>query len=834
VEDTFVVGNHFKHVCVVGLLSLLFAAFSLRLEAQTIGSTATISGRVLDQSGTVVPAATVTIKNDLTDAMTTVSSDATGRFLARVPLGTYTIEVALAGFRTARSTGLQVTASGLENLDIPLTVAPVNQEVTVSEFFPLAATLAPSQSSLDAHSAESVISPAFIDNFTAPTADYGEILQMAPGTFAADTNGPGLGQYKTLFRGFADPGYTITMDGIPFGDTNDGSHHTWAFFPTQFIGQTTFDRSPGTASTIGPDNFGGSVNMMSRILNPTSNFRGTVSYGSFNTKLVDGAFDTGQFGPGGKMSMLFDVLQIRADGYLSNVFLKRNAFSAKWQYRVTPKTTITAYTSLGELRSNTPDTGAATRAQIAAHGDQYLLVTDPTQGNYYGYNYYHIPSDFDYLGVTSDLGHGWLIDTKGYSYRYYNKQFLTGAPSFSVTLPAATCTMQTPAGCNGVDKLNSYRRWGHLFAASKNVGNIGTVRVGNWSEYASSYRFQYPTDVRTWQDTTLPFFKERFGTTTLQPYAEFEWEPVKGLRFTGGTKLSYWRMALTQYADVGSLSFANTGVSGIVGNLNGAASTQHTGNYHLWQPAFDVNYKLRNNWSTYFQISRGSQVPISKVFDVTNALVSVLPNPTAALTYQIGTVYKSGRFTFDFDAFHTNFDQTYSSSTDASGNVYYYAAGTSTSKGIEAESTVMLGGGLSLYLNGTEGQALYNTTHQLYANAPGNTETTGLSFQRSAWDLGIFNKRVGNMWNSLGSNQQGIRIDPFEITNAYLNYTFKGESKFSNTKLRLSFNNLFDQHYIVGVKAGSSKSFPGPGDLLTKMAGRSVQLALTFGFSPSK
>ena len=87
------------------------------------------------------------------------------------------------------------------------------------------------------------------------------------------------------------------------------------------------------------------------------------------------------------------------------------------------------------------------------------------------------------------------------------------------------------------------------------------------------------------------------------------------------------------------------------------------------------------------------------------------------------------------------------------------------------------------------------------------------------------------MWNSLGSNQDGIRIDPWEITNAYINYTFKGESKFANTKLRLSFNNLFDQHYIVAVKAGSASSFPGPNDLLTKLAGRAVAVSMTFGLS---
>src|SRR5215468_7253031 len=257
-------------VSAISVCIFVIFACSAPLHAQTIGSLGTISGRVLDQSGIVVPGATVSIKNDLSGAVTTASSDAMGRFsVPGLPVGTYTVDVALPGFQTARSSGLLLTASGLENVDIALKVAAVNQEVTVSEFVPLAATLAPSQSSLDTHSAASVISPEYIDNFTAPTADYTEVVQMAPGTFALNTNGPGLGQYKTFFRGFADGDYTISFDGIPFEDTNSPTHHSWAFFPGQFIGQTVYDRSPGTASTVGPTNFGGSINMMSPLLRPS-------------------------------------------------------------------------------------------------------------------------------------------------------------------------------------------------------------------------------------------------------------------------------------------------------------------------------------------------------------------------------------------------------------------------------------------------------------------------------------------------------------------------------------------------------------------------------------
>jgi iron complex outermembrane receptor protein len=760
----------------------------------------------------VVPGATVSIKNDLTGVVTTASSNETGRFSASgLLVGTYTIEVAVPGFNTARSSGLQLNASGLENVDIPLTVAAVAQEVTVSEFVPLAATLAPSQSSLDAHSAESVISPAYIDNFTAPTADFGEILQMAPGTFEASYNGPGLGQYKTYFRGFKDGMYTVTFDGIPFEDTNDPTHHTWAFFPASFIGQTVFDRSPGTASTIGPTNFGGSINMMSRSLRPSPNIRVIGSYGSFNTKLAEAQADTGQFGPGGKMSMLFDVMQLRSDGYLSNNFLKRSAFSTKYQYRVTPRTTITAFTSLNELRSNTPDTTAATRTQIAKYGDRYLLVNDPTQGNYYGYNYYHIPSDFDYVGLSSTVGNGWLIDTKVYTYRYYNKQFLDK----NFAPPSATAA---------VDKLNSYRRWGNLFVAAKSL-NFGTFRTGLWSERASTYRFQYPSDPRTWADTPLPNFKERFYTTSLQPYGEFEWRPVNRLTVTPGIKFVFYRMSLTQYADNGKT----------VGSLNGAPYTQHTGDYHTWQPTFDVNYKLRSNWAVYTQVAVGSQMPPSSLFDVTGAQVAVLPNPAKTLTYQAGTVYKTGRYTLDFDAYHIGFDTTYSSFTGPDALPYYFLGGSSTTKGVEMESTVFLGAGLSFYMNGTEGAARYDQTGLFIANAPGNTETAGLSFQQRGWDLGFFNKRISNMWQDNGAKNQSVRIDPWEISNLYLNYTIKGENRFAETKFRLTVNNLFDQHSIVGVTpASTATSAPNPGDLLQKLAARSVSMSVTFGFSPGK
>jgi iron complex outermembrane receptor protein len=124
--------------------------------------------------------------------------------------------------------------------------------------------------------------------------------------------------------------------------------------------------------------------MLSHHLRPDQNVRATFSYGSFNTRLYEASYDSGRLGPGGKSSFMLDLHQMKSDGYQTFNFQRRNAFSGKYQYIAAPKTILTLFTSVVELKSNTPDTKNPTRAQVAQFGDNYLLSDDPTKGNYYG------------------------------------------------------------------------------------------------------------------------------------------------------------------------------------------------------------------------------------------------------------------------------------------------------------------------------------------------------------------------------------------------------------------------------------------------------------------
>jgi iron complex outermembrane receptor protein len=811
--------QYLSRTCAVLLLGV-FSAF-----AQQLG---TVTGVVADVTGKGIPNAVVTVRNEAGGAPRLAATDSEGRYSIKdLVEGSYFVEAAAPSFAVSRRNGVKVTTTGTVSVNMSLNVSELAQSITVEGSVSMAAELAPIQSTLEARSAKSEISPEYIQNYASPVADFSELLNNAPGTFSVNPNGVGLGDSKTFFRGFKDGQYTMQADGIPFNDTNDPTHHSWAFFPSQFIAGVDFDRSPGSAAAVGPTNYGGTVNLLSRSVALQPDIRATASYGSFNTRMLALDMDSGQFGGSDKKhSLTINIHQMLSDGYQTYNYQKRVAGFIKYQYRLNDRTTFTLFSGLVDLWTNTPNLKGPSRAQVAAFGDNYLLSGDPSEANYYGYNFYHVQTDFNYIGVNSNLGHGWKLENKAYTYRYWNKQYYNN-PSIQANgffLPGAQSITATSA----VDKLNGYRKVGDILSVSHETAR-GILRTGLWYEWAYTDRYQIPSDPRSGLDTVLSNFHEHFITTTLQPFVEYEYRVTRDISFTAGVKLAYYRMDLKQFADNGKT----------VGSLGGAPFTEHSAPYHAWNPSADLRYKIKPNWTMYAQFAEGNAIPPSSVFDSKGALVAVTPKPTAVKTYQVGSVVKFNRFTLDADAYYSHFQNPYSSFLDAAGEAFFYQTGPSNTKGVEVEGNVTLTHGLSLYLNGTAGSAKYQGGAK-YANGglwiqntPSNTEAIGMTYSTRGWSVGMFNKRVGRMFNDNGSVNQAIKIDPFNVTNLFINYTIRGDSYLRGTKIRFGINNLLDQHNIVGVSPFSSKSnAPAPGDVLTLLPARSVSLTVTFGYAP--
>jgi iron complex outermembrane receptor protein len=179
----------------------------------------------------------------------------------------------------------------------------------------------------------------------------------------------------------------------------------------------------------------------------------------------------------------------------------------------------------------------------------------------------------------------------------------------------------------------------------------------------------------------------------------------------------------------------------------------------------------------------------------------------------------------------------------------------------------VLAPGVSLYLNGTAANAYYSgklnagTQAAPYyehapsglwvAQTPSDTELEGLTYQRSGFDLGFFNKRIGYERLDNGQYHNQGTIPPFSTVNAYFNYTIRNRNIFDQTKIRLSGTNLLDAHNIQSdTFAGAPLTTTIPGTTLTDqfvttgatpingadtpslMGGRSFNVSVTFGFAP--
>ena len=127
----------FKKACVAG--SLCFAFCGQLLLAQV--TTGTISGRVTDSTGGVLPGTEVVILNEDTGVSRTVETDSAGRYSGpSLSLGNYRVTTSLAGFQTAVRSGIRLTVSRQAVVNFELAVGAVTQTVEVTGEAPMVET----------------------------------------------------------------------------------------------------------------------------------------------------------------------------------------------------------------------------------------------------------------------------------------------------------------------------------------------------------------------------------------------------------------------------------------------------------------------------------------------------------------------------------------------------------------------------------------------------------------------------------------------------------------------------------------------------------------------
>jgi hypothetical protein len=101
-------------------------AFSFTAMAQTTGS---IRGVVTDDTGAVLPGATVTISSDVLigSTRTTVTNEVGVFRFPSLSVGTYSVEVVMQGFETVRVDVVEVNLNSTANVPITLKIGGVTE-----------------------------------------------------------------------------------------------------------------------------------------------------------------------------------------------------------------------------------------------------------------------------------------------------------------------------------------------------------------------------------------------------------------------------------------------------------------------------------------------------------------------------------------------------------------------------------------------------------------------------------------------------------------------------------------------------------------------------------
>jgi hypothetical protein len=188
-------------------LAILAAAAPRHVSGQSTTEGA-IGGSVMDQTKAVVPGATVTAKNDATNAVATTVTDANGHFtVVRLNPGTYTVDVNLSGFTPFNQGGVIVEVGRVTNMDVTISVGGQVESVSVVAQAPVI-----NRESVDL---STNINQTSISNLPVSARRWSNYVLSTPGAAPDGTFG------LISFRG---------ISGLLNSNTVDGGDNTQAFF----------------------------------------------------------------------------------------------------------------------------------------------------------------------------------------------------------------------------------------------------------------------------------------------------------------------------------------------------------------------------------------------------------------------------------------------------------------------------------------------------------------------------------------------------------------------------------------------------------------------------
>jgi len=694
--------------------------------------------------------------------------------------------------------------------DIIVTATKVNQATPIT-------------ASVHTFEPQAIVSRSIIENSIAPTADYTQVLLLTPSASLVPSsgNGVGLGDAKIVLRGFQDGQYNITIDGVPFGDTNDPTHHSTSYFPNGTYDRIIVDRGPGGATDLGQASYGGQVHIISREVSDKFFLENQIVLGSFDTWMERLTVNTGVIKSLGGLKILGVGEYKTTNGALTsqsgdwtNLFAKAEmpiGDNAKFSF-------VVAYNHSPFYQSDAG--GGATPAQVAKYGKDFGGIA-PNQAAGSGYtnartdwNWEIKTTDFEIARLQWNVTPSITIDNKAYTYLYKNFTVSTEDSSTPCnTLSTATQCVgagykNAVAKGNGVGgsggakltgdipgytKDNQYRVMGDIVEATW-ANPLGILKVGAWYEHATTRRFRYDYDFTTasaegglgafyfnqsiMNNGTNWDYKETGGGVHLEAdgapipaYIKYDehsgWNQIQGfgeLAF----KLLDDKLTLTPGVKIQEFTrFINTPIA----SQTARVGTYAHENYRPTLPYATVNYLIQPNLSVYAQFAKGFLIPsLSASLETSganNAAVPLDPKPTRTTNWQSGFVYAGEKLNIDADVYYILASS--STYTDPTTDTTAINGDPARYEGVEGQISYVLLPHLTALANATIMSSKDEVSHAWLPAAPNSTETVGLLYNNGFFNFSYLQKFTGRQ---PGSNISAYNYGMLSTSVTYMNYQF--------------------------------------------------------------
>jgi iron complex outermembrane receptor protein len=758
------------------LKNLFTALFALLLPVLATAQLS-ISGKITDQTGAVLPGATVTINPSISTV-----TDATGKYqLSNLSNGSYTLKVTYIGYQAYQKT-ITLTSNTIINVSL-------NSATTLTEEVTVSATRASNNS------------PTAFTNLTKKDIDknnsgrgFEYLLEQTPSAVVTSNAGAGVGYTSIRIRGSDATRTNVTLNGIPMNDAEDqGVYFVDLPDLASSVDNIQVQRGVGT-STNGAGAFGASINIQTTTRHDTAYAELNNSAGSYGT--IKNTVNLGTGLLGGHFSFDGRLSRMNSDGYIDRAFshlksyflsgayygkksvLRLNVFSGYEQ-------TYQAWNGVPQDSVNSGNRRYNELGYIKSSNSFYKNQTDNYTQNYYQLLYdQQISSKLSFSGA--------LHYTRGFGY-YEEYRNADSLKNYGITPVVVGGT--TIAATDLVRRLwLSNNFYGFTYNLNYKPDNNLDLKLGGaYNEYQGAH---YNNIEWTQQSTNIP------------PDYEYSRNDATKTDFNIFARAEYHIGDVMLYGD---LQYRHIYYSflGYDQNLN---NVQQQVGLNFFNPKAGITWQLNQHSNVYASFAVGNHEPNRN--DFVNSSPQSRPKPENLKDFEFGYRFSDPVFSGSINGFYmlynnqliltgalddvgeairTNIKDSYRAGIEASARLriaeplsWYVTATLSTNKVKNFQQF------LQNYDTGTLDATQYKKTDIAYS--PDFTGSSTISYHPvKNGEIAFISKYVSRQYLD-NTSTQSRSLDGYMVSDVRLNYNFSIKG-IKNIGVGLLVNNIFSKKY---------------------------------------